>query len=187
MRETFISNETRNSRSYSTQHNSTQQLHNGSILSAASSGLQVSTPQGVFSPPGPQPFNGLSASPSAGSPNNSTLAATVLNEYDKAVEVDQRKLRNPEFTPIALRKWKLAYNIYASDPHKRTNMSDAFGEESLRCLGLMFSDDPVPLDDAGFDAYLNNKFLKSSHLFFDIKTAVSKIKLATPMSVESLH
>jgi hypothetical protein len=66
-------------------------------------------------------------------------------------------------------------------------MSDAFGEESLRCLGLMFSDQTVPLDDAGFDAYLNTKFLKSAHLFSDIKTAVSKIKMATPMSVESLQ
>ena len=82
------------------QHNSTTQSPHGSSLSAAPSGSQVSTgPQGVFSPPGPQPFNGLSASPSADGPNNSTLAATVLNEYDKAVEVDQRKLRNPELTP----------------------------------------------------------------------------------------
>ena len=109
----------------------------------------------------------------------------MFNEYDKAV--DQRKLRNPELTPIALRKWKLAYTIYASDPHKRMKMTEAFGEESLRCLGLMFSDDPVPLDDAGFDVYLNTKFLKSAHLFSDIKTAVSKIKMATPLSVESLQ
>ena len=153
------------------QQNSNQQSHNGSILSAASSGSQVSTGlQGVFSLPGPTPLHGLPASPSAGGPNNSTLAATVLNEYDKAVEVEQRKLRNPELTPIALRKLKLAYNIYASDPHKRMKMSDAFGEESLRCLGLMFSEDPVSLDDAGFDDYLNYKFLKSSHLFSDIKT-----------------
>ena len=69
----------------------------------------------------------------------------------------------------------------------KMKMSDAFGEESLRCLGLMFSDDPVPLDDAGFDAYLNTKFLKSANLFSDIKTAVSKIKMATPLSVESLQ
>ena len=143
-----------------------------SSLLAAPSGSQVSTgPQGVFSPPGPQPFNGLSASSSGGGPNNSTLAATVLNEYDKAAEVDQRKLRNPELTPTALRKWKLAYNMYASDPHKRMKLSDAFGEESLRYLDLMFSDQPVPLDDAGFDIYLNTKFFKSVHLFSDIKTA----------------
>ena len=167
------------------QQNSTPQSPNGSCLSAASSGSQVSTgPQGVCLPPGPQPFNGISASPSAGGHDNSTFAATVLN---KAVEVDQRKLRNPELTPIALRRWKLAYNIYASDPHKRMKISDAFGEESLRCLGLMFSDYPVPLDDAGFDAYLKYKFLKSSHVFSDIKTVVSKIKLATPLSVESLQ
>ena len=101
------------------QQSSTHPSHTGPSLSAAPSGSQVSTgPQGVFSPPGPQPFNGLSASPSAGGPNNSTLAATVLNEYDKAVEVDQRKLRNPELTPaIALRKLKLTYNRYAKKPN----------------------------------------------------------------------
>ena len=174
------------------QHNSTQQSHTGPCLSAAPSRSQVSTgPLGVFLSSGPpQPSHRLPASSSAGGSNIPTLATTVLNEYDKAVEVDQRKLRNPELTPIALRKWKLAYNIYASDPHKRMKMSDAFGEESLRCLGLMFSDDPVPLDDAGFDAYLiplNTKFLKSTHLFSDIITAVSKIKMTTPLSVESLQ
>ena len=169
------------------QHHSTQQSTTSPILPAVPSGSQVSSgQQAVFSPPGStQPPQGTPASTPTGGSNTSTT--NVLNEYDKAVEVDQRKLRNPELTPIALRKWKLAYNIYASDPHKRMKMSEAFGEESLRCLGLMYSDQNVPLDDAGFDAYLNTKFLKSAHLFSDIKTAVSKIKMVTPMSVESLQ
>jgi len=171
------------------QPSSTHQSTISPSFSAAPSGSQVSSgQQAVFSPPGStQPPQGTPASTSAGGSNTPTSTTIVLNEYDKAVEVDQRKLRNPELTPIALRKWRLAYNIYASDPHKRMKMSDAFGEESLRCLGLMFSDQTVPLDDAGFDAYLNTKFLKSAHLFSDIKTAVSKIKMATPMSVESLQ
>ncbi len=171
------------------QQHSTQQSTTSPSLPAAPSGSQVSSgQQAVFSPPGStQPPQGTPASTSAGGSNTPTSTTIVLNEYDKAVEVDQRKLRNPELTPIALRKWRLAYNIYASDPHKRMKMSDAFGEESLRCLGLMYSDQTVPLDDAGFDAYLNTKFLKSAHLFSDIKTAVSKIKMTTPMSVESLQ
>ena len=156
------------------QQHSTHQSHTGpSLLSAASSGPQVSSgPPGVFSPPGPQPLHGLSAFPSVSGSNIPTLAATVFNEYDKAVEVDQKKLRNPESTTIALRKWKRAYNTFVSDPHKRMKMTETFGEESLQCLGLMLSDDPVPLNDSGFDAYLNTKFLKSVHLFSDIKTAL---------------
>ena len=86
------------------QQYSTHQSHTGPSLSAASSGPQVSTgPPGVFSHPGPQTLNGLSASPSTGGSNILTLAATVFNEYDKAVEVDQRKLRNPELTPAQVK------------------------------------------------------------------------------------
>jgi len=121
---------------------STHQSTTSPSFSAAPSGSQVSSgQQAVFSPPGStQPPQGTPASTSAGGSNTPTSTTTVLNEYDKAVELDQRKLRNPELTPIALRKWRLAYNIYASDPHKRMKMSDAFGEESLRCLVLMYSD-----------------------------------------------
>ena len=67
------------------QQYSTQQSPNGSSW-------VIHCPPGVFSPPGPQPLNELSASPSAAGPDNPTLATTVLNEYDKAVELDQRKL-----------------------------------------------------------------------------------------------
>ena len=163
---------------------STPQSPNGSSLSAASSGLQVSTvPPGVFFTSWTSTLKWTFSFSIRWWSQQLHFGGYCAREYDKAVEVDQRKLRNSELTPIALRKWKFAYNIYASDPHKRMKMSYAFGEESLRCLGLMFSDDPVPLDDAGFDAYLNNKFLKSSNLFSDIKTAVSKSKsLATPLS-----
>ena len=45
----------------------------------------------------------------------------------------------------------------------------------------------LSLDDAGFDAYLNTKFIKFAHLFSDIKMATSKVKMATPLSVESLQ
>ena len=167
-----------------------QQSTTSPSLSAAPSGSQVSNgQQAVFSPPGStQPPQGTPASTSAGGSSTPTSIAIVLNEYDKAVEVDQRKLRNPELTPIALRKWKLAYNIYASDPHKRMKMSDAFGEESLRCLGLMFSDQTVPLDDAGFDAYLNTKFLKSTHppIYFQTSKQLSQ-KLKWPLPCQWNH
>ena len=170
---------------------STQQSHRGSSLSAAPSGPQVSTGlPGVLSHPRTPTPHGPSASPSIGGTgisNNPNVAANVLNEYDKAVEVDQRKLRDTELTPMALRKWKLAYNIYAKDPNKRMKMTEAFGEESMRCLGFMFSGEPIPLDDAGFDVYLNTEFLKSVHLFSDIKMAVSKIRMTTPLTVESLQ
>ena len=65
-------------------------------------------------------------------------------------------------------------------------MTEAFGKESMRCLGLMFSGDPVSFDDAGFDVYLNTMFSKSAHLLSDIKTAVSEIRMTTPLTVESL-
>ena len=68
-------------------------------------------------------------------------------------------------------------------------MVQAFGDVSLLSLGMMFPDDTVPLDDIGFEGYLNTKFLKSSHLFSDIKTAVSKIRInhGAPLTVESLQ
>ena len=59
-------------------------------------------------------------------------------------------------------------------------MSDAFGEASLRCLCLMFSDQPVPLDGAGFNIYLNTKFFKSVHLFSDIKIGHSYVSGIPP-------
>ena len=99
------------------QQHSTQQSTTSPSLSAAPSGSQVSSgQQAVFSSPGyTQMPQGTPASTSAGGSNNPTLTTIVLNEYDKTVEVDQRKLRNPELTPIALRNRKLAYNRYAND------------------------------------------------------------------------
>ena len=99
------------------QPSSTQQSTTSPSFSAAPSGSQVSSgQQAVFSPSGStQMPQGTPASTSASGSNNPTLTTIVLNEYDKTVEVDQRKLRNPELTPIALRNRKLAYNRYAND------------------------------------------------------------------------
>ena len=96
---------------------------------------------------------------------------TVQNKYDKAVEVDQRKLRDPDLTPVAIRKWKTTYDIYANNPARCMTMAQAFGDVSLLCLGMMFPDDTVAMDDEGFNDYFTSKFLKTAHLFNDITTA----------------
>ena len=114
---------------------------------------------------------------------------TSQNEYDKAVEVDQRKLRDPDLTPVVIRKWKTTYDIYANDPARRMTMAQAFGDVSLLCLGMVFPDDTVSMDNAGFNEYLTSKFLKTAHLFNDIKTAASKVRIyqGTHITVDSLH
>ena len=76
-------------------------------------------------------------------------------EYDKAVETDQRILRDLNLTPAAVCKWKTTYDIDANDPARRMTMAQAFGDVSLLCLGMMFPDDTAPMDDAGFDEYQN--------------------------------
>ena len=44
-----------------------------------------------------------------GAPGNSSV---VPNDYDKAVEVEQRKLCDPILTPPAIRAWKLVFDVY---------------------------------------------------------------------------
>ena len=83
-----------------------------SSSSAAPSGPQIPTGllPGAFSPPNLKSSQRMSSSaPSSGTStsNISTVTTTALNDYDKAVEVDQRKLRDPDLTPTAIRKWKL--------------------------------------------------------------------------------
>ena len=113
------------------QQHPTQQSTTSPSFSAAPSGSQVSSgQQAVFSPSGStQMPQGTPASTSAGGSNNPTLTTIVLNEYDKTVEVDQRKLRNPELTPIALRNRKLAYNRYANDS-KSSSTKQQHGERT---------------------------------------------------------
>ena len=57
-------------------------------------------------------------------------------------------------------------------------MYEAFGKQSLRSLMIMFPERPIPMDDAQFNLYLHEKFLK---------TTKGKRKKETPLTVESLH
>jgi len=68
-------------------------------------------------------------------------------------------------------------------------MYEAFGKQSVRSLMIMFPERPIPMDDAQFNLYLHEKFLKTTNLFSDIKFAVltTAMKKETPLTVESLH
>ncbi len=69
-------------------------------------------------------------------------------------------------------------------------MYEAFGKQSLRSLMIMFPESPIPMDDAQFNLYLHENFLKTTNLFSDIKLAVltTAMKKETPLTVESsLH
>jgi hypothetical protein len=113
----------------------------------------------------------------------------ILNDYDKAVEVEQRKLSDPVLTPAAIRAWKLSFDVYKQNPNRRMSMYEAFGTQSLRGLIIMFPEQPIPTNDASFDLYINEKFLKTTNLFSEIKLAVitTAMKKETPLTVESLH
>ena len=105
-----------------------QQTNSEPILVATALGAQVSTGlPGLQSPPTIP--NTLGATPI-------TLAGAI-NDYDKTVEVEQRKLRDPDSTPVAKCKWKLAYDIYATNPNKRMTMAEAFGTIAMRLCSLM--------------------------------------------------
>ena len=67
----------------------------------------------------------------------------TLNDYDKAVEVEQRKLCDPVLTPAAIRAWKLVFDVYAKNPNRRMTMYEAFGTQSMRSLIIMFPDEPI--------------------------------------------
>ena len=51
----------------------------------------------------------------------------TLNDYDKAVEVEQRKLCDPVLNPAAIRAWKLVFDVYAKNLNRRMTMYEAFG------------------------------------------------------------
>ena len=111
-----------------------QQRYSGpSVAStAASTSPQIPTGlPGVFSPPSLQSSRGLSASAPTFAVSNTNAMTTSQNEYDKAVEVDQRKLQDPDLTPVAIRKWRTTYDLYANDPARRMTMAQAFGDVSL--------------------------------------------------------
>ena len=59
----------------------------------------------------------------------------------------------------------------------------------MRSLMIMFPDEPIPMDDSSFELYINKKFLTTTHLFSEIKLAVSKnaMEKNAPLTVESLH
>ena len=107
-----------------------QQRYSGPSVAptaASTSPLQIHTGlPGVFLPPSLQSSRSLSASVPTFAVGNTNAMTTVQNEYDKAVEVDQRKLRDPDLTPIVIRKWKTTYDIYANDPARRMTMAQAF-------------------------------------------------------------
>jgi hypothetical protein len=121
-----------------------------------------------------------------GSQNNPMV---TLNDYDRAVEIEQRKLSDPVLTPAAIRAWKLLFDVYANNPSRRMTMYEAFGKQSIRSLMIMFPERPIPMDDAQFNLYLHEKFLKTTNLFSEIKLAVipTAMKKETPLTVESLH
>jgi hypothetical protein len=95
------------------------------IQSAPSGPLTSPTPLGTASLGIP----GLPASPIAAVLAGVTSNPTgILNDYDKAVEVEQRKLSNPVLTPPAIREWKLSFDVYANNPNRRMSMYEAFGK-----------------------------------------------------------
>jgi len=74
--------------------------------------IPATTPLGATVPNG---IPGLLQSPLisnvlGGAIGNPTV---VPNDYDKAVEVEQRKLCNPILTPPDIRAWKLVFDVYA--------------------------------------------------------------------------
>lgn len=65
-------------------------------------------------------------------------------------------------------------------------MVEACDNLSILYLGMMYPDDSVPLTDAGFEIHLVITFMKSAHLFSDVKTAVSKSRInQATLKVES--
>jgi len=148
----------------------------------------ASTPLGAasgLSGPPQSPSNTIS-NVSGGALGNTKKS---LNDYDKAVEVEQRKLSDPVLTPPAIRTWKLSYDVYAKDPNRRMSMYEAFGTQSMRSLMIMFPDEPIPMDDSNFELYINKKILTTTNLFSDIKLAVAKnaMEKDKPLTVESLY
>ena len=114
-------------------------------------------------PTGPQNLSFNMAASTTSQPT--TLAASTANvqpptvlpitDYDKSVEVEQRKLINPETTPNSIRLWLISFETYSKHPNKLLTMTEAFGEKALLNLHFMFPDDHIPNDEPGFRDFLN--------------------------------
>jgi len=113
------------------------------------------------------------------------------NDYDKSVEVEQRKLINPETTPISIRLGLILFETYSKHPNKLLSMTEAFGEKSLMNLKFMYPDDHIPTDDLGFRDFLNRHFLMTTSLFSDITAATNKVAMKSlstaALTLDSLH
>ena len=85
------------------------------IQTAPSRPLASPTPLGTAS-------LGIPGLPSSSIPNvlggPQSNPTAILNDYDKAVEVEQRKLSDPVLTPAAIRAWKLSFDVYANNPNE---------------------------------------------------------------------
>ena len=89
-------------------------------------------------------------------------------DYDKSVEVEQRKIINPDTTPTSIRLWLILFDIYSKHPNRLLSMTEAFGEKALMCLRFMFPDEHIHTDETGFREFLNRHFLTTTNLFSDI-------------------
>ena len=64
-------------------------------------------------PPTSSSLTTITASSTTHAPIAQTnISVTGTNDYDKAIEVDQRSLRNPELIPSSVKEWKLSYDKY---------------------------------------------------------------------------
>ena len=87
-------------------------------------------------------------------------------DYDKSVEVEQRKIINPDTTPTSIRLWLILFDIYSKHPNRLLSMTEAFGETALMSLRFMFPDE-----------HMNRHFLTTTNLFADIKAATAKVAM----------
>ena len=155
-------------------------------------------PSNVASQPNaPQSFN-LAASTSP-APSSYLAASTsslphvpsINYDYDKSVEVEQRKIINPDTTPVSIRLWLILFDIYSKHPNRLLSITEAFGEKALMALKFMYPDEHVPTDETGFREFLNKHFLTTTNLFADIKAATAKVAmksiLTAPLTLDSLH
>ena len=112
-------------------------------------------------------------------------------DYDKSVEVEQRKLINPDTTPVSIRLWLILFDIYSKHPNRLLSITEAFGEKALMNLKFMYPDEHVPTDETGFREFLNRHFLTTTNLFADIKAATAKVAMKSiviaPLTLDSLH
>ena len=128
----------------------------------------------------------------AASTTNSPIPTVLTtNDYDKSVEIEQRKLMNPETTPTSIRLWLILFDTYSKHPTRLLSMTEAFGEKAMTSLRFMFPDDLIPTDDTGFREFLNRNILRTSNLFSDIRNATAKVAMKpialAPLTLESLY